>query len=182
MACTPSQRPYPVLGSLGKTGLFVQRSELFVCACVCVCPSITQSKYAKTLRRPETIQTFTKASTVSASRCPALTAHVIDQVYIATCGIPQQILLPTDLINSPQTELLILHQTPTHLPPPPMSNLFPSISSPSFSSPPPIIIFLSPVHPLLQTSGHQFPHPTFPLEKACKSYNVQKIFLNIFYL
>lgn len=43
----------------------------------------------------------------------ALVAHVIDQVYIATCGIPQQILLPTDLINGPHTETVSLHQTPT---------------------------------------------------------------------
>lgn len=30
----------------------------------------------------------------------------MDQVYIATCGIPQQILLPADLINDPQSEPL----------------------------------------------------------------------------
>lgn len=82
--------------------------------CACVHRSIHVRVYFK---NPEIIQ---KCAKLSHGKYPqrvyrsALVAHVIDQVYTATCGIPQQILLPTDLINGPQTETVILHQTPTN--------------------------------------------------------------------
>lgn len=117
--------------SLGKAGLFVQCVQSSLCACVC-----RSIRVGVCLKNPQncTITLTWRVSAESVTLYPV--AHVIDQIHIATCGIPQQILLPTDLINGPQTETLILHQTPTDpLLPPPAPNLVPSISSPLLSYP-----------------------------------------------
>lgn len=105
--------------SLGKTGLFVRRSELFVC----MCAQKHSCQWAKNCAN------LSREGHPQRAYPSALVACAIDQDGTATCGILQQNLLPADLINSLQTERLIPQQTPTYPFLPPSSSH--SIQSPS---------------------------------------------------
>lgn len=153
---------YPLLEAISCPWVkLVYLSRDLSSLCACVCAQELQCRRAclrpcEVLRLSRIVQNAQQGKHPRRAYLSALAAHVIDQVCIATCSIPRQILLPTDLINGPQTETLILHQTPTNSPPPPPPNTqslpLNLLSLAASSFPPHIIVFLSPDHPLLQTS------------------------------
>lgn len=100
--------------SLGKTGLFVQRSELFVCTEASM--SVCMLRLNRVLKPFRIVQNSDRKS-IHRKRI-SLTSQPMSLIKSALQHVAflNKILLPTDLINGPQTETLILHQTPTKPP------------------------------------------------------------------
>lgn len=141
--------------SLGRTSLFVQRSELF-----CERSSVHVETLMKPLNYPEMYRNSYKKSfhgerisLPSHSTCHWSSLHC-NMWHSSANSTPNWFdKRPADrnTHSSPDT-----HKLPPHLPSPPMSSL---VFLVTLSFPPPVIIFLSPVHPLLPTSCYYSPNP-----------------------